>query len=141
MDGMRLSGKCPEARYCPFPKVSAECPEGVRAKRGKCPERVRNVSARQSSGAGRTHPFYKGVLSDPVAPPSSRVPDTRPRPVSACLARPSKSCDCDACVSFDAALRAHTDAIGRGHGDSTRAALRTAACAVDTAHGLAKAPA
>ena len=87
MDGMRLSGKCPEARYCPFPKVSAECPEGVRAKRGKCPERVRNVSARQSSGAGRTHPFYKGVLSDPVAPPSSRVPDIQPRPVSACLAR------------------------------------------------------
>jgi hypothetical protein len=87
MDGMRLSGKCPEARYCPFPKVSAECPEGVRAKRGKCPERVRNVSGRQSSGAGRTPPFYKGVLSDPVAPLSSRVPNTGPRPAGACLAR------------------------------------------------------
>jgi len=87
MDGVRLSGECPEARYCPFPKVSAECPESVRAERGKCPERVRSVSARQSSGAGRTHPLYKGVLSDPVAPPSSRVPDIQPRPVSACVAR------------------------------------------------------
>ena len=86
MDGVRLSGECPEARYCQFPKVSAERPKRVRAKRGKCPERVRNVSGRQSSGAGRTPPFYKGVLSDPVAPPSSRVPDIQPRPVSACLA-------------------------------------------------------
>jgi hypothetical protein len=53
----------------------------------------------------------------------------------------AESCVCAPCRAFADAIDRHTAALGRGRGDSTRNAVRLAAHAVDTAHGLAKAPA
>ena len=51
----------------------------------------------------------------------------------------AESCVCAPCREFAEAIDRHTEAIARGRGDDTRADLRTAACVVDAAHGLAKA--